>query len=428
MDYQETPYGLIPADWNLMPLGKVFEPVTVRLKEYGENGDNVPILSMTRSHGLVLQSEKFDKRVAGRDISNYKVVKEGQLVYGFPIDEGVIAILHRYPIGAVSPAYQVWVPIIDIDLTFIDYMLKTPFMINVYSMFSSNVVERRRILAQRDFIRIEVPLPSLPEQRAISHMLKMVRQSIEVTERVIAAARELKRSLMKYVFTYGIVSIDSAAQVKQIEMDIGIYPEGWDIQRLGNISKLITKGSSPRWQGFSYETHGKVFIRAQNVGEGTIELDDVKYLSESFNKAHPNSIIEENDLLITIAGTIGRTAIATKSIVGCNLNQAVAIIRINQSVLPKYVMYFLLTHNGQRHLQRNKKRLAQANISLQDIRTTLIPFPKLPEQERIITILADIDNKIQTEETKKQSLKALFNSLLHYLMTGKVRISNLNKV
>ena len=169
-NFKDTHLGPIPVDWEMVRIGDIFEPVHIKLKNYRGNRDDIPILSMTRYQGLILQSDKFDKRVASRDTSNYKIVKYGQLVYGFPMDEGVIAILHRYPMGAVSPAYHVWQPTREIDLTFIDRLLKTPALLRVYKMLSSNVVERRRNLSKRDFVNIEIPLPPLPEQRAIAHV------------------------------------------------------------------------------------------------------------------------------------------------------------------------------------------------------------------------------------------------------------------
>ena len=79
-DFKETAIGPVPVHWELVQLGDLFEPVSKKMRDYKANGNDIPVLSMTRSQGLVLQTEKFDKRVASRDISNYKVVKRGQLV------------------------------------------------------------------------------------------------------------------------------------------------------------------------------------------------------------------------------------------------------------------------------------------------------------------------------------------------------------
>lgn len=86
-------FDSLPKDWEIV-LGKdLFSQSNIRVKD-STCIDSIPVLSMTRYNGLILQSKKFDKQVASRDLSNYKVVIKGQLVYGFPIDEGVIAVQH----------------------------------------------------------------------------------------------------------------------------------------------------------------------------------------------------------------------------------------------------------------------------------------------------------------------------------------------
>jgi type I restriction enzyme S subunit len=85
-------------------LGELIRPVKVARA----GGGDYPLLSMTMHDGLVDQSAKFKKRVASADVSDYKVIKRGQMVVGFPIDEGVLDFQTLYDEGIVSPAYGVW--------------------------------------------------------------------------------------------------------------------------------------------------------------------------------------------------------------------------------------------------------------------------------------------------------------------------------
>src|SRR4051794_16681965 len=89
---------------SMTPLGELIAPAEPR-----RAGDSVlPVLSMTMRSGLIEQSAKFKKRVASEDTSDYRVVRRGELVVGFPIDEAVLAFQHLYPEAVVSPAYTVW--------------------------------------------------------------------------------------------------------------------------------------------------------------------------------------------------------------------------------------------------------------------------------------------------------------------------------
>lgn len=74
-----------------------------------------------------------------------------------------------------------------------------------------------------------VPLPPLKEQSAISGILSLAQEAIEATEKVISATKELKKSLMQYLFTYGPVPVDQADQVPLKETEIGMIPEHWEV-------------------------------------------------------------------------------------------------------------------------------------------------------------------------------------------------------
>src|SRR5260370_32503727 len=85
-------------------LGQIITPAKPR--RAGEK--DFPVLSMTMRDGLVDQADKFKKRIASADTSQYKVVGRNQLVVGFPIDEGVLAFQNLYDEAIVSPAYNIW--------------------------------------------------------------------------------------------------------------------------------------------------------------------------------------------------------------------------------------------------------------------------------------------------------------------------------
>ena len=142
---------------------------TVRLEDILEpaDGDKIgdavdaPVMSITMEYGLIDQSEKFKKRVASADISNYKKVYRNELVVGFPIDEGVLGFQFKYPFAAVSPAYTIWrAKDSNIDIEFLDLLLRSRVMRDEYRVKMQGSVERRRSIDRGVFLNIEIPIPS----------------------------------------------------------------------------------------------------------------------------------------------------------------------------------------------------------------------------------------------------------------------------
>ena len=264
-----------------------------------------------------------------------------------------------------------------------------------------------------------LPLPPLPEQKKIAHVLSTVQRAIEAQERIIQTTTELKKTLMHKLFTEGL------RNERQKQTAIGPIPESWEVRKLGDIATTISKGSSPKWQGFQYTESGILFVRSQNVGNGKMLLEERAYLTAEFNEKERRSILQSGDILINLVGaSIGRVALGTDEINGGNCNQAVGFVRLDGSeCLKQLIVYFLLSPWGQEQMRRQKKDIARANLSLLDIRGFNIPLPPTEEEiEEVASALVTLEEKTSTHERKRNQLQDLFRTLLHELMTAKTRI------
>lgn len=169
-------------------VGDLLTPVS-RTPRVGN--EDLPILSITMAKGLVDQSEKFNKRIASADISNYKKVLRDQLVIGFPIDEGVLGFQQKYDAAAVSPAYEVW-ELTDkerVNLRYLEFLLRSPYMRDVYRSQMQSSVSRRRSVPKALFVQLQLPLPPLEEQNRVI-------DEIEANERIAADALTASKLLM----------------------------------------------------------------------------------------------------------------------------------------------------------------------------------------------------------------------------------------
>lgn len=168
------------SEWPMVKLGELLKPSPK--KTAGEL--DAPILSITMHDGLVEQGTRFKKRIASLDTSIYRIVFKGQLVVGFPIDEGVLDFQDKYSQALVSPAYGVWDLVSDeVTPEFLGLFLKSPRAISIYKSRLRGTTARRRSLPTKVFQEIEFPLPPLGEQKRIAEILGEVSKAIELVSR-----------------------------------------------------------------------------------------------------------------------------------------------------------------------------------------------------------------------------------------------------
>jgi type I restriction enzyme S subunit len=279
-------------------------------------------------------------------------------------------------------------------------------------------------LSQSKLAELPMALPPLPEQKKIAHILSTVQRAIEAQERIIQTTTELKKALMHKLFTEGL------RNEPQKETEIGLVPESWNTQKLGEIAVTISKGSSPKWQGFQYTESGILFIRSQNVGAGKMLLDDCAYLPATFNEKEKRSILQSGDILINLVGaSIGRVALGTTEIEGGNCNQAVGFVRLDGSeALKQLIVYFLLSPWGQEQMRRQKKDIARANLSLLDVGGFEIPIPSTEKEiEEVANVFVTLEEEVATHKRKCDQLQDLFHTLLHELMNAMVRVDQVHQ-
>jgi len=243
-----------------------------------------------------------------------------------------------------------------------------------------------------------LPKPPLPEQRTIAHVLRRVQRAKEATENVIAAARQLKESLMRHLFTYGPVPFDQADQVELKETQIGMMPRHWQDKLLVDIATLQRGKDLP--------------VKERQVGLYPV------IGSNGVVGFHSEYVVNGPGVTVGRSGSVGQVTWIDSAHWPLNTTLWVKDFHGN---FPKFV-YFLL--------HRVDFAKYAAGVSVPTLNRNLvhpltIAVPELIEQRKIADALSEVDRKILIEESKLQAFGALFKSLLHHLMTGKVRVGDL---
>ena len=151
-----------------------------------------------------------------------------------------------------------------------------------------------------------------------------------------------------------------------------------DVQQLtvSDVKSIVTKGATPTTLGYKFDVNGTInFIKVENITDNGDFLGPFDKISEECNLAMLRSELQAEDILVSIAGTLGKTAIVDEGILPANTNQAVAIIRLDKSksILPEYLYYYLKQDSAFSQFDDMKKIANRANLSLENIDNIKIP-------------------------------------------------------
>ena len=241
---------------------------------------------------------------------------------------------------------------------------------------------------------------------------------------------EQRQGVITNSITKGIIP-NAKTQLTGIE-GIEEIPAHWEIRRLKNVSKTISKGTTPSTIGSETTEEGVIrFLRAENLYENKLTLTPTFYIDEETDNLLFRSRLEENDILLVIAGaTIGRIGIVNKEALPANTNQAVCFIR-PENIFPEYLLMWMQTSYINSQVWLNATKAAQPNLAMGKISSFKILYPPIEEQkqivERIKTETATIDTAIAKAEREIELIKEYKEAMISEAVMGKRKITDGNQ-
>ena len=267
-------------------------------------------------------------------------------------------------------------------------------------------------LSKNHILDYQFPLPPLPEQRAIAHILQTIQEAKSTRQREIALEREHKAALMDVLFSHGT----KGEPLKQTE--IGEIPESWETTRL---AEAVTFTKKPR--DLRYLEYNEIpFVPMELIP--IAKLFSQEFILKTNDERKSGTYFEPGDILlpkITPSFENGKQCIIKKlpTPFGIATTEVIPIREVEGVSDISYLFYYLLLPNirtslaGKMQGTTGRQRLSKdALVNLQ------IPLPPLPEQRAIATVFQAIDEKIAALEQEAQHLDELFHVMLEELMTG----------
>ena len=200
--------------------------------------------------------------------------------------------------------------------------------------------------------------------------------------------------------------LDNLIKARFVEM---FGESNCETKKLSEITDIITKGTTPTTAGFEFTNDGVNFFKIESITEDhTINLNKVAHVSDKCHATLKRSQLRAGDVLFSIAGAIGRTAIIGQDDLPGNTNQALAIIRLsdNSGISQKYLISALDSPEIFKQYHAKKRGVAQINLSLQDVGNIEIPIPNLDDQKAFESFTKQVD---KSKFVLRKSIKSLMN-------------------
>ena len=291
----------------------------------------------------------------------------------------------------------------DAEQDFILVAIKTRFFQEV---IQQNILRSAQgNISPSSIAQIPIPLPPLPEQRAIAHVLQTIQEAKAARQRELALERERKAALMDYLFAHG-----TKDELRK-QTEIGEIPESWEVVQIEEIGKVVT-GNTPKTSVPEYYGGPYMFIAPGDISEAQYVTKTEKHVSaEGLKVLRP--LPRDAVLVVCIGATIGKTAMT--SVEPSVTNQQINAIIPNAKALPHYV-YYAVTYRS-RSLPSLAGRAAIPIVKKSIFAKFPILLPPLSEQHAIAETLQAFDIKIATLEQEAEYLDELFHAMLDELMT-----------
>jgi type I restriction enzyme S subunit len=198
-----------------------------------------------------------------------------------------------------------------------------------------------------------------------------------------------------------------------------MVPEGWNERTLESLSvQKVTYGVVKPGE---VRTGGVPFVRGGDFPNGTIRISALRTISQEISNAYKRTLLKGGEILVSLVGYPGATAIVPTELAGANIARQAALVRPSDNIDRDYLFQFLRSDIGQKRMLSQSIGSAQQVINLKDLNALSVTCPPLPEQRKIAEILSTWDAAIEKTEALLATAKAQKRALMQSLLTGKRR-------
>jgi len=309
----------------------------------------------------------------------------------------------------------------DVEPEFYLYWMEWAFRIaNIYGVTGTQTTIAH--LPQEKLEELDVPVPSISEQRAIAQAFQSVQEAKEARQRELALEHERKAALMEHLFTHGT----RGGATKNTA--VGEIPKSWHLTTLGELCKdgLGTIQTGPfgsQLHASDYIEEGVPVVNPTHLGFNCIETSRVPKISKELADSLSKHYLLTGDILISRRGDFSRYAFVGADEAGWLCGTGCMLIRLANSVIDNYFLALSMSLGStQDYLEQSAVGSIMPNLNTTILSQMPVLVPAIEEQHQIAEVLRASETKVRALETELPLVEEVFDALLAELMNGHLSI------
>jgi len=426
--YKRTEVGVIPQDWEVRTLGAI----STRFLNGGTPSTKVPefwngdIPWITGADVINQKIQEIRRHITKNAVHNSatNVISQGNLLVATRTGVGKLAIA-SFDVAISQDLTGVYVDecqaITEFVFRYLDYSSDN---LKKHNQGTSIAGITRETLAA-----VKIPLPPLPEQRAIAEALADVDALLAALDRLIAKKRAIKQAAMQDLLTGRVRLPGFVRQPGYKKTEVGLIPEDWSIKAIGNLFDFLSTSSCSRGD---LSENGEIFyIHYGDIHtKWNYRLDfDLEFVPRiAAEKIKSATLLADGDLVLVDASEDEPGAGKGIEIVNLKGRSAVpglhtiALRGKTDELADGFKAYIQSIQVVKSQIRRLVTGLKVFGISKTSLASVLVPFPSAPEQRAIAAVLSDMDAEIAALERRRAKTQALKQGMMQELLTGRVRL------
>ena len=291
--------------------------------------DEYPLMAFIANEGVAPKGERYDRSALVTDTVNklYKKTEKGDFIYSSNnLETGSIG-LNKYGKACISPVYSIFEPTGIADSDFLGRRLVRKDFINAMVKWRQGVIYGQWRIHESDFLKIEIPVPSVEEQRKIGAYLDQLDNLITLHQRKYDKLTNVKKSMLEKMFP------KNGSNVPEIRFKG--FSDAWEQRKLGDVADIIGGGTPSTENPEYWDGNIDWYAPAEIADQIYVKTSQRKITEQGYDNSSAK-LLPPGTVLFTSRAGIGKTAILARK--GCT-NQGFQSIVPHKNELDTYFIF-----------------------------------------------------------------------------------------